>query len=135
VLTFERVVRESGGVPSATGFRTPLEIVYFNVGGMDYREENRTTLMAHYEQASKNAMILAQQLGAFGGFDSGPANGSWNTAAAPCPHCPLPFVPGGVTAPGYWSSQRGDGRDARLGRFPVLVPPTFGNNLPASPPR
>jgi hypothetical protein len=124
IETFQRAVAETGGIPSATGYLTPVELVYFNLGGMNYLEPNPANISRAFQSASTNALILAQQIGAYGGYNAA-GNGSWG---APCPRCPIPFGPSAFTAPGFWTAARG-GRPID-GKFNMIVTPVYGDSLP-----
>lgn len=104
--TFERVAAESGGIPMDSGYRAPLRVQYFNIGGLDLA--NPTQIQQQLMQAAQNALVLAQQLGAYGGYDQ--QNNTWDAA---CPHCPLPYTAGSPLAPGQY------------GRFPVIITPAL----------
>jgi hypothetical protein len=118
-VTFERVVREMGGIPSGTGAMIKLNMVYFNIGGMNYID-NPNVIEAQYKQAVQNAAVLAQQLGAFGGYNK--ATNSWN---ATCRFCPMAYGPTSPLGPesGYFLTP------GLYGRFPIILTPTFGDTV------
>jgi hypothetical protein len=110
-ITYDRVVRESGGIPTSTGYRAPLKFVYFNIGPMNYQADV-ATIGAQYAKAAQNALILSQLLGLYGGQNE---NGTF-VPGAPCPHCLLPPQ---LAPPGIY------------GRFPVVIAPPLGDFVPS----
>ena len=105
-VTFDRVVKRTGGIPTQTGFLAQLKLVYFNLGPMNYNSQNATLIGAQYKAAVTNAAILAQLLGAWGGV------GPDGTPTGSCPYCPFPtaYFPPGI-----------------YGRFPIITPPPLGD--------
>lgn len=112
--TFSRVAAERGGIPMDSGYRAPLRIEYFNIGGLNLTAgaDDPMQMVAQFQQAAQNAYILAQQLGAYGGYN--PDTNTWDAA---CPHCPLPYEAGSPMAPGTY------------GRFPVILTPALAEVL------
>jgi hypothetical protein len=113
-VTYDRLVREAGHLPTSTGVRVPLELAYFDLGGIDYTlsAQNKTdVLLQQVASASRNMAQLLHQLGAYGGFNA--SGGTWD---GPCLHCkvPLSYMQPGAPYASWVRAARHAGRCARV---------------------